>query len=86
VPIGAKRIYDLNFFAGFLVASIVYWTLCKISPIPATSDTWCEVGDEILDISVAYSDSEPDKYDEEAAHGSKGVTKIGEAEDAHHKF
>ncbi|KAF3042920.1 hypothetical protein E8E12_006758 [Didymella heteroderae] len=86
VPIGAKRIYDLNFFAGFLVASIVYWTLCKISPIPATSDTWCEVGDEILEISVAYSDSEPDKYDEEAAHGSKGVTKIGEAEDADHRF
>jgi NCS1 family nucleobase:cation symporter-1 len=86
VPIGAKRIYDLNFFAGFLVASIVYYALCKISPIPATSDMWCEVGDEILDLSVAYSDSEPDKYDEEAAHGSKGATKIGEAEDVDYKI
>ena len=80
VPVGAKRIYDLNFFAGFLVASITYWTLCKISPIPATSDIWCEVGDEITDISVAYSDFENDRYDEEAMHGGKGAaTKVGEA-------
>ncbi|KAF2627417.1 uracil permease [Macroventuria anomochaeta] len=88
VPIGAKRIYDLNFFAGFLVASIVYWGLCKISPIPATSDVWCEVGDEITDISVAYSDSEGDKYDEEAMHGGKAAAaKIGEAEaEAYGKF
>ena len=86
VPTGAKRIYDLNFFAGFLVASIVYWSLCKISPIPATSDVWCEVGDDIMDTSVAYSDSENDKYDEEAVTGGKGVeAKIGEAE-AHSKF
>lgn len=85
VPVGAQRIYDLNFFAGFLVASITYWALCTISPIPATSSVWCEVGDEITDISVAYSDSEPDKYDEEALHGSKGDAKIGEAE-AHTNF
>lgn len=86
VPIGAQRIYDLNFFAGFLVSSITYWALCKISPIPATSDVWCEVGDEITDISVAYSDSEHDKYDEEAMHGGKGAdAKIGEAE-AHSNF
>jgi NCS1 family nucleobase:cation symporter-1 len=86
VPIGAQRIYDLNFFAGFGVAAITYWTLCKISPIPATSDVWCEVGDEITDVSVAYSDSEGDKYDEEAMHGGKGADmKIGEAE-AHSKM
>lgn len=72
VPIGAKRIYDLNFFAGFLVASITYWGLCKISPIPATSDVWMEVGDEITDISVAYHDSDVERYDEEAMHGGKG--------------
>jgi len=72
VPIGAKRIYDLNFFAGFLVASITYWALCKISPIPATSDVWMEVGDEITDISVAYTDSYADRYDEEIMHGGDG--------------
>ncbi|KAJ4320703.1 uracil permease [Neodidymelliopsis sp. IMI 364377] len=86
VPVGAQRIYDLNFFAGFGVAAITYWTLCKISPIPATSDVWCEVGDEITDMSMAYSDSEGDKYDEEAMHGGKGADmKIGEAE-AHSKM
>jgi NCS1 family nucleobase:cation symporter-1 len=72
VPIGAKRIYDLNFFAGFLVASITYWALCKISPVPATSDVWMEVGDEITDISVAYTDSDADRYDEEVMHGADG--------------
>ncbi|KAF2031217.1 NCS1 nucleoside transporter family [Setomelanomma holmii] len=72
VPIGARRIYDLNFFAGFLVASISYWALCKISPIPATSDTWMEVGDEITDISVAYHDNGNDRYDEEVMHGGNG--------------
>jgi NCS1 family nucleobase:cation symporter-1 len=67
VPIAAKRIYDLNFFAGFLVASISYWALCKISPISATSDVWMEVGDEIEDFSVAYGSG-----DEEAIEGVKG--------------
>lgn len=70
VPIGARRIYDLNFFAGFIVAGLVYKGLCMISPIPACSDTWLEVGDEITDISVAYTDSE--NYDEEVMHGGSG--------------
>lgn len=72
VPVGARRIYDLNFFAGFLVASISYWGLCKIWPVPATSDTWMEVGDEITDISVAYHDTDNDRYDEEVMHGGSG--------------
>lgn len=72
VPIGAKRIYDLNFFAGFLVASISYWALCKFFPIPATSDVWMEVGDEITEMSVAYQDSDAERYDEEAMHGESG--------------
>ncbi|KAH4064026.1 hypothetical protein HBI52_037390 [Parastagonospora nodorum] len=72
VPLGAKRIYDLNFFAGFLVSSLSYWALCRISPVPATSDTWMEVGDEITDISVAYHDSDNDRYDEEIMHEGDG--------------
>jgi NCS1 family nucleobase:cation symporter-1 len=81
VPTAAKRIYDLNFFMGFLVAGIVYWGLCRISPVPATSDVWCEVGDEITDVSVAYEDGEDlGKLDEEAVIGGKGVDgKVGEA-------
>jgi len=54
VPAGASYIYDLNFFAGFLVASGTYWILCKLSPIPACSEKWLEVGDEIRNVSVAY--------------------------------
>jgi NCS1 family nucleobase:cation symporter-1 len=79
VPAGASRIYDLNFFAGFLVASISYWALCKISPIPATCDTWMEVGDEITEVSVAYHDSDNERYDEEIMHGGsgKGVEELG---------
>jgi NCS1 family nucleobase:cation symporter-1 len=81
VPVGAKRIYDLNFFAGFLVASISYWALCKISPIPATSDVWMEVGDEIGDVSVAYGSAD-ERYDEEGMHGREGK---GAAEVMHSK-
>jgi NCS1 family nucleobase:cation symporter-1 len=35
--------------------------------VPATSDTWMEVGDEITDLSVAYAESE---HDEEVVHGA----------------
>jgi len=53
VPKGAKYIYNLNFFAGFVVASATYWVLCKLSPIPAVSAMWMEVGDEIENPSLA---------------------------------
>ena len=80
VPIGAKHIYDLNFFAGFIVSSLVYYTLCRVFPIPATSDTWLEVGDEIRNVSVAYheSDGETQGYDEEIRHGGNGKGSYGE--------
>lgn len=70
VPAGATYIYDLNFFCGFIVASAVYYLLCKFFPIPACSETWLEVGDEIRNMSVAYGeDSNSDNYDEEVATG-----------------
>ncbi|KAI9889752.1 MAG: hypothetical protein M1814_004954 [Vezdaea aestivalis] len=76
VPKGATYLYNLNFFCGFIVASGVYYLLCKISPIEACSDRWCEVGDEITEVSVAYgahhhdeSGSGSEGYDEEAAKG-----------------
>ena len=65
VPIGAQYIYNLNFFCGFIVACGTYYLLCRFFPIPATSDRWMEVGDEITDVSVAYAGS-----DEESATGS----------------
>ncbi|KAK3353358.1 permease for cytosine/purines, uracil, thiamine, allantoin-domain-containing protein [Lasiosphaeria hispida] len=54
VPIGATYIFNINFFAGFIVSSGVYYGLCRLSPIPATSDRWMEVGDEVEDLRVAY--------------------------------
>ncbi|KAF2646473.1 uracil permease-like protein [Massarina eburnea CBS 473.64] len=74
VPIGAKHIYDLNFFAGFLVSALMYAALCRFFPVPATSERWLEIGDEIEDISVAYrdSDSENRAYDEETMTGGNG--------------
>ena len=71
VPQGAKYLYDLNFFCGFIVASGTYWLLCRFSPIPATSTKWMEVGDEITEVSVAYAGS--DGFDEESATGSDHV-------------
>ena len=44
------KVYNLNFFAGFIVSSSVYWLCCKYSPIPATSDHWLEVGDELVSV------------------------------------
>lgn len=63
VPKGAQYIYNLNFFAGFIVASGSYWILCKISPIPATSEVWMEVGDFVEDPRMAYSsDTEHEEH------------------------
>ncbi|KAL1613963.1 uracil permease [Diplodia seriata] len=74
VPVGATYIYNVNFFAGFIVSSAMYWALCKVSPIPATSEVWMEVGDEITDVRLAYDDRVSDGYDEEVVTGgAKGV-------------
>ncbi|QIW95463.1 hypothetical protein AMS68_000981 [Peltaster fructicola] len=48
VPEGATYIYNLNFFCGFLVAAGMYYLLCRISPIPACSDTWLEVDEDAM--------------------------------------
>ena len=80
VPMAATHIYDLNFFCGFGVSAIVYWFLCKLFPIPATSDRWLEVGDEITEVSVAYrdSDNEASNYDEEVMAGGAGKPDLAE--------
>lgn len=71
VPAGATYIYNLNFFCGFIVSSGMYWGLCKLFPVPATSDHWMEVGDEITDISLAYDGRSGQEFDEEAVMGTK---------------
>lgn len=54
VPIGATYIYNLNYFCGFIISAGMYWALCKLFPIPACSDRWMEVGDELDDVRLAY--------------------------------
>jgi len=66
VPVGAMYVYNLNFFCGFIVASGVYWALCKLSPIPACSETWMEVGDAIDDVRVAYDESGSQDFEDPA--------------------
>lgn len=62
VPIGATYIYRLNFFAGFLVASGVYWVCNYFSPVPATSNTWLEIGDTVRNPSLAYGVGSDEEY------------------------
>lgn len=76
VPIVAQYIYNMNYFCGFIVSSGTYWALCRFFPIPATSEVWCEVGDELPD-TMAYGNGSDNGYDEENAAGL-GVLKDGE--------
>lgn len=82
VPMGATYIYRLNFFCGFIIAGGTYWLLCKFFPVPGTSDVWCEVGDQIEDISMAYDASSD--YDAESGRGVKHgeELKAGEVSEA----
>ncbi|KAH8599375.1 permease for cytosine/purines, uracil, thiamine, allantoin-domain-containing protein [Bisporella sp. PMI_857] len=77
VPIGATYVYHVNFFAGFIAAAGTYYALCKISPVPATSDVWMEVGEEIP-ASVAYGNDTSSEYGEEHVHGKQDDYKHGE--------
>lgn len=73
VPVGATYIYNLNFFAGFIVSSGIYWALCKISPVPACSDHWLEVGDALDDVQLAYEASEDERAAKDACVDPKMV-------------
>lgn len=64
VPVGAKYIYNLNFFCGFIIASGIYYLLCHFFPVPATSEKWCEVGDELDDQLVLDRSASSDNFPE----------------------
>lgn len=60
VPIGAVYLYNINYFGGFLSSFAIYYLLTKISPIPATSKTWNEVGlDDAPMDDYGYRDESP---------------------------
>ncbi|KAI5868407.1 permease for cytosine/purines, uracil, thiamine, allantoin-domain-containing protein [Durotheca rogersii] len=71
VPDGATYIYNFNFFCGFIISTGMYWFLCWAFPIPACSDRWMEVGDQIDDVRLAYDQSSQNDVDEEHALSSK---------------
>lgn len=75
-PIGAQYLYNLNYFCGFIISSGVYYILCRwVSYVPATSDTWLEVGGEIEDPRLGddISDIDEHGYDE----GTKKEKRLG---------
>ncbi|KAG9236402.1 permease for cytosine/purines, uracil, thiamine, allantoin-domain-containing protein [Amylocarpus encephaloides] len=77
VPRAATYIYNVNFFGGFLVASATYYALCRLFPVPATSDVWMEVGDDVAEVRMAYdADGSSGHVDREGSpdSGVKGFT------------
>ncbi|KAG5986512.1 hypothetical protein E4U52_000185 [Claviceps spartinae] len=74
VPKGATYLYNLNFFCGFIVSSIVYWALCTMFPVPETSEKWLEVADDVDDLRLSCNNDSKDVFDEEklAAGQRKG--------------
>ncbi|KAI9644008.1 uracil permease [Ciborinia camelliae] len=77
VPAGATYIYRLNFFCGFIIAGGMYWALCKLFPIPATSNTWMEVGEEVNDPSMAYGAEEGSEFGGETRKGANETVVVG---------
>lgn len=65
VPRGATYLYNVNFFGGFTVSSAMYWALCRLSPVPATSERWNEVDDDMDDVTNG------DQYDGERVPSGK---------------
>ncbi|CRG89678.1 Uracil permease [Talaromyces islandicus] len=61
VPIGAQYIYNVNYFAGFVVSSVIYYLLCRLFPIPGSSQTWNELDIDADNLTVAYGQSMSDE-------------------------
>lgn len=58
VPKGAIYIFNLNYFVGFLVSMVAYCLFCRLSPVPATSNVWMEMGDEVDDLQIQDNEKE----------------------------
>ncbi|KAL5521367.1 hypothetical protein ACEPAG_9293 [Sanghuangporus baumii] len=81
VPIGAEYIYNVNFFAGFIVSFGTYYLLCWYWPVQATSEVWNEVGDRVVELHLTdhdrfYDHDYTDKSDEETG-SVKSTSKRG---------
>jgi NCS1 family nucleobase:cation symporter-1 len=40
VSTAVQNMYCLNFYLGFIISSLVYYGLCKLSPVPACGQKW----------------------------------------------
>jgi len=71
VPIGATYIYRLNYFCGFIVASVTYVILCRFWPAKAVPEEWTEDGDhDVFEAILGWIPNDEEdgqlKLDEEA--------------------
>ncbi|EEB91159.1 hypothetical protein MPER_10526, partial [Moniliophthora perniciosa FA553] len=66
VPIAATRIYQMSFFTGCGVSSIIYFVLNAISPVPGASKKFKE---------VYLSGSESEEYEGSSIRESRSDTK-----------
>ena len=77
---GATYVYNLNFFCGFIIASGVYYLLCRFFPIPATSDHWLEVDEDAMGRNTSLVYGVERYYDEssysQSTEGVKGVPRL----------
>lgn len=75
VPIGATYIFNLNFFVGFITSAFIYWLLAHFFPIPACSDTWLEVGEDLSEVHLGDvdDDASSETYDVESGKGHDTV-------------
>lgn len=80
VPKGATYIYNFNYFGGFFVSAAVYWALCRVFPVKATSDHWLEVGD-FDSLSIQYDSSSH----EDVSLGKEDSRVVGEDVEAQHR-
>ncbi|KAG5971902.1 hypothetical protein E4U58_007117 [Claviceps cyperi] len=65
VPKGATYLYNLNFFCGYIVSSIVYWALCTMFSVPETRENWLEVAGDVDDLRLSCNNDSKDVFDEE---------------------
>uniref|UniRef100_A0A060T337 ARAD1A06402p n=1 Tax=Blastobotrys adeninivorans TaxID=409370 RepID=A0A060T337_BLAAD len=59
VPIGAIRLFDLNYFCGFIVAGLVYYGLCYFMPVEGCGEVFSEAAAEAY-----YNERERDEEHE----------------------
>jgi NCS1 family nucleobase:cation symporter-1 len=74
VPIGAQYIYNVNYFAGFIVAAVMYYLLCRFFPVPATSEAWHEVDVDVDHLTVAYGQAVGDEEGRSTPEYDEGIS------------